>query len=304
MAAHGRCRSSAITRASTIATQKAPPAAAALLQGTTPLLIVLGSALLPGERLRWWHVGGAALGFAGVRLADQCRRQDVGSTLDESSVLPQSHRRRRGALGPLFGRLAHPARRADRALGMFYAASSACRACRASLFETWVIADAGEWLAIAGLGFLPMGLAIYFWDFGLKRGDIQALGAFSYAEPFIGAVLVAVVTHATLSINLLWSGALITVGAVLASASLWQATPAKPLTAPIAAPSNLSTLIDLQDAVARLGGKILSALEHEPALTPVERHQLERLLAVAERLWDELEAADTRVPAAEYALAA
>ena len=48
------------------ATQKAPAAAAALLQGTTPLMIVIGSAVLPGERLRWWHVVGACLGFCGV----------------------------------------------------------------------------------------------------------------------------------------------------------------------------------------------------------------------------------------------
>ena len=37
------------------ATQRAPAAPAAMLQGTTPLLIVLGSAFLPGERLRWYH---------------------------------------------------------------------------------------------------------------------------------------------------------------------------------------------------------------------------------------------------------
>ena len=66
-----------------------------------------------------------------------------------------------------------------------------------------------------------MGLAIYFWDYGMKRGDIQALGAFSYVEPFIGAVLVTLFTSEALDWNLLWSGTLVLGGAVLASASLW-----------------------------------------------------------------------------------
>ena len=37
----------------------APPVDASLIAYLWPLLIVLGSALLPGERLRWWHGAGA-----------------------------------------------------------------------------------------------------------------------------------------------------------------------------------------------------------------------------------------------------
>jgi drug/metabolite transporter (DMT)-like permease len=48
------------------AVQKAPATPAALLQGCPPLLIVFGSALLPGERLRSWHVLGAMAGLVGV----------------------------------------------------------------------------------------------------------------------------------------------------------------------------------------------------------------------------------------------
>jgi hypothetical protein len=82
------------------------------------------------------------------------------------------------------------------ALGMFYAASAAVSFVAHLALEDWVQPNGAEWLAMAALGCLPMGLAIYFWDHGLKRGDIQALGAFSYVEPFIGAVLVAVFTTA------------------------------------------------------------------------------------------------------------
>src|SRR5690606_594138 len=41
---------------------------ASLIAYLWPLLIVLGSALMPGERLQWHHVAGALLGFAGAAL--------------------------------------------------------------------------------------------------------------------------------------------------------------------------------------------------------------------------------------------
>ena len=73
------------------------------------------------------------------------------------------------------------------ALGMFYGASSLVALFLHLPFEQWVTPEPNEWLVIAGMGLLPMGLAIYFWDFGVKKGDIQALGVFAYTEPFIGA---------------------------------------------------------------------------------------------------------------------
>ena len=48
------------------ALRRAPPAEASLIAYLWPLLIVLFSALLPGERLRARHILGAALGFAGA----------------------------------------------------------------------------------------------------------------------------------------------------------------------------------------------------------------------------------------------
>ena len=44
----------------------APPVEASLIAYLWPLLIVVFSALLPGERLRWYHLLGALLGLAGT----------------------------------------------------------------------------------------------------------------------------------------------------------------------------------------------------------------------------------------------
>src|SRR5690606_28703250 len=51
-----------------MALRNAPPVEASLINYLWPLLIVLFSALLPGERLRWFHVAGAAMGLAGTAL--------------------------------------------------------------------------------------------------------------------------------------------------------------------------------------------------------------------------------------------
>src|SRR5690349_8089117 len=50
------------------ALRNAPAVEASLIAYLWPLLIVLGSALMPGERLAWNHVAGALLGLAGTFL--------------------------------------------------------------------------------------------------------------------------------------------------------------------------------------------------------------------------------------------
>ena len=40
-----------------------------------------------------------------------------------------------------------------------------------------------------GLGIGPVGAAFFAWDHGVKRGDIRALGALSYASPLLSTLL-------------------------------------------------------------------------------------------------------------------
>ncbi len=205
------------------ATQRAPPTSAALLQGTTPLMIVIGSAFLPGERLRWWHLVGVALGMAGVLQLVSTGGND--SVVDGSFYLALVGIA--AALWGLYSLLSRTlAEVPSSALGTFYVVSAIVSFCGHFAIENWVQPEPSALLAMAALGIFPMGLAIYFWDYGLKRGDIQALGAFSYVEPFIGAVLVALLAHGVLELSLLWSGLLVVGGALCASANLWLPRPA------------------------------------------------------------------------------
>jgi drug/metabolite transporter (DMT)-like permease len=206
------------------ATQLAPPGPAALLQGTTPLMIMLGSAFLPGERLRWWHLLGGGLGFIGMGMLVESGG-GTGSGGD-----PVFHLTLIGIAAALWGIYSVATRSLPQvpssALGVFYVAGSIlCLMAHFSL-EDWVTPTWTELGAIAGLGLLPMGLAIYLWDFGCKHGDIQALGALSYIEPFIGAALVALLTSGALEPRLVWAGCLVIGGAIIASSSLWRTEPA------------------------------------------------------------------------------
>jgi drug/metabolite transporter (DMT)-like permease len=87
-------------------------------------------------------------------------------------------------------------------------------------------ASATEWLAVAGLGLLPVGAAFYAWDYGVKHGDIMVLGAASYTAPLLStlALLVAGLASPHWSIGL--ACILITLGAVIAAKDMIFRKPA------------------------------------------------------------------------------
>ena len=202
------------------AVQKAPAAPAALLQGCTPLLIVVGSALLPGERLRWWHILGAVAGLGGVwaLVAGDCAAPAADTD-------PGFYLGIVGAAAALWGVYSLLTRTLSKVptsvMGAFYAATAAMAGLGHLLFETWAMPSAGEWAAIVALGLLPIGLALYLWDHGIKRGDLQALGVFSYVEPFLGVVLVVMLGRGDFGWSLVVAGVLIVGGATLAARSAW-----------------------------------------------------------------------------------
>jgi len=204
------------------AVHRVPATPAALLHGATPLFIVLGSALLPGERLRWWHLAGAALGAGGMFWLVDGGSGDLAVDDDAAFYLACI-----GMAAGLWGVYSLVSRRfgdvPSGAMGTFYAAAALLAGMAHLTFETWVTPNPQQVAIIVALGLLPMGLALYFWDYGVKRGDIQALGATSYVEPLIGAFLVVAAGQGLFHWTMLLAGMLIIGGSVLAAGSLWGA---------------------------------------------------------------------------------
>jgi drug/metabolite transporter (DMT)-like permease len=197
------------------ALQLAPPAEANLVNYLWPLLIVLLSAPLAGERLGWPHLVGAALGFAGVALLAFGRGASFAGGHLTGYLL---------ALGCAFTWSLYSvlSRRfgetpTDAIAGFCAAASLLSLACHLLFEPTVWPASATAWLAVIALGLGPTGTAFYLWDHAVKRGDIRALGALSYAAPILSTVLLVVCGLAQPSAALVLAALLVTAGAVLAS---------------------------------------------------------------------------------------
>jgi drug/metabolite transporter (DMT)-like permease len=193
----------------------APPAEAGLIAYLWPLLIVLFSGLLPGEKLRPGHVAGALIAFAGAALilaggiADGVEGTLVGYgfallcalTWSGYSVLS----RRLGATPTA-------------SVAVFCVATAALSLGGHVAFEQTAWPETGwGWAAIAGLGLGPVGLAFYTWDIGVKRGDIQLLGTASYAAPLLSTLVLMVGGYAEARREVLLAAVLITLGALLAA---------------------------------------------------------------------------------------
>ncbi|TWD53523.1 EamA domain-containing membrane protein RarD [Agrobacterium vitis] len=207
------------------ALRNAPAVEAGLIAYLWPLLIVFGSALLPGERLRWYHVVGALAGLCGTVLIIGKN----GLSFDPAYSLGYSAA---GLCALTWSTYSLATRRfeavsTDVVTGFCLATALLSLLCHLVLEQTLWPEMASQWLAVVGLGLLPVGLAFYAWDFGVKNGDIQILGAASYAAPLLSTLILIAFGFAEPSLRILAACVLITGGAVLAASGMLRRS-AKP----------------------------------------------------------------------------
>jgi drug/metabolite transporter (DMT)-like permease len=194
----------------------APPAEAGLVNYLWPLLIVLFSALLPGERLAAHHVIGALLGLAGTIVLFAGRGLS-GSLLAYLPGLSAAFAAAFiwGAYSVLSRRLA--AVPTDAVAG-FCAATSLLAAICHRLFEQTVWPqNSVQWFAVIALGIGPVGAAFYAWDIGMKRGDIRVIGAAAYATPLLSTGLLILAGYAEMATTLVVAAILIAGGGLIAA---------------------------------------------------------------------------------------
>lgn len=209
------------------ALRNAPAVEAGLIAYLWPLLIVVGSAMLPGEKLRWYHIAGALSGLAGTFLivARNGLSFDGAYTIGYAAAFLCAFTWSGYSL--LTRRF--EAASTDVVTGFCLATSVLSFLCHLGL-ETTVWPETGfEWFAVAGLGLLPVGAAFYAWDFGVKNGDIQILGAASYAAPLLSTLNLILTGYAEPSWRIAIACVLVTGGAVLAARDMIFR--AKPVTA-------------------------------------------------------------------------
>jgi drug/metabolite transporter (DMT)-like permease len=203
------------------ALRRAPPVEASLIAYLWPLLIVVLSATLPGERLRWHHILGALLGLAGTILivtggaalsvdADYIPGYAAAfvCAVTWSTYSVMSRRFSEVPTGAVAG---------------FCLVTAAISAVAHLLSEETVWPATGaQWLAVLALGLMPVGAAFYVWDYGVKRGDIQVIGASAYAAPLLSTAILIVTGFAEATSTIGIAALLIAGGAVLASRDMFR----------------------------------------------------------------------------------
>jgi len=201
------------------ALRNAPAVEASLIAYLWPLFIVLGSALMPGERLRWYHVGGALLGLAGTVLIVT---RGGGVAFDSRYVFGYAMAGVCAFLWSGYSLLSRRFPTVPTSIVTWFCAATAALSllCHLLLEETVLPDTSGQWLAVIGLGLMPVGAAFYAWDIGVKRGNIQVLGAASYAAPLLSTLILIAAGVAEPSLRIVAACLLITAGAALAAKSM------------------------------------------------------------------------------------
>jgi drug/metabolite transporter (DMT)-like permease len=201
------------------ALRNAPAVEASLIAYLWPLLIVVGSALLPGEKLRWHHLAGALLGLAGAFLIVS---KDGGLDFDRSYATGYAAALVCALVWSSYSLLSRRFPAVPTSVVTWFCAATAVLSfiCHMLLEQTVWPEGWSQWLAVAGLGLMPVGAAFYAWDHGVKHGNIQVLGAASYAAPLLSTLVLIAAGVADATPRILAACALITAGAVLAAKSM------------------------------------------------------------------------------------
>ncbi len=201
------------------ALRNAPAVEASLIAYLWPLLIVVGSALLPGERLRWYHLAGSALGLGGAFLIVT---RGGSLSFDAQYAFGYAMAGLCAVTWSAYSLLSRRFPAVPTSVVTWFCAATAVLSllCHLGLEETVWPATTGQWLAVIGLGLMPVGAAFYAWDHGVKHGNIQVLGAASYAAPLLSTLVLIVAGAAEPTATILIACVLITAGAVLAAKSM------------------------------------------------------------------------------------
>jgi drug/metabolite transporter (DMT)-like permease len=207
-----------------LALRFAPPAEAGLLNYLWPLLIVLFSSLLPGERLAPHHIIGAVLGLAGTVLLFA---GNSGSGFAPSQLPGLIAAFVAAFVWAAYSVMSRKLKSVPTdAVAGFCLATALLATLVHAMVETTVWPETpAQWLAIVALGVGPVGAAFYAWDIGMKRGDIRVLGAASYATPLLSTAFLMLAGFAKPSVAIAIAAVLIAGGGLVAARDMiWKSS--------------------------------------------------------------------------------
>ncbi len=192
----------------------APAVEVSLLAYLWPLLIVLLSAFLPGEKLRAQYIVGALVALAGCwllisRNADGFAWQNLPGYLVALSC---------ALIWSSYSVLSRLVRSVPTdAVGWFCGVTAILALICHLLWEETVWPEGVlQWIGVVGLGLGPVGVAFFTWDHGVKHGNIQLLGTLAYSAPLISVILLILAGFGEATVAVLSASILIVIGSLIA----------------------------------------------------------------------------------------
>src|SRR6202171_3943251 len=204
-----------------LALRFAPPAEAGLLNYLWPLLIVLFSSFLPGERLAPHHIIGALLGLAGTVLLFA---GNSGGGFAPGQIPGLAAAFVAAFVWAAYSVMSRKLKAVPTdAVAGFCLATAILGGRVHGLVETTIWPETPtQWLAIIALGVGPVGAAFFAWDIGMKRGDIRVLGAASYATPLLSTSFLILAGFAKPSVTIAIAAVLIAGGGLIAAKDMFR----------------------------------------------------------------------------------
>ncbi|NQY93317.1 MAG: EamA family transporter [Campylobacteraceae bacterium] len=197
------------------ALKSAPAVEANLINYLWPLLIVLFSAFLPNEKLKWFHIVGSLFGLLGAFLlvskngSLEFKAEYISGYIYAviAAVIWASY----SVISRKFSHIPTYS-----VTGFCIATAILSFICHL-LFETTVIPDFTQVIAIIILGLGPVGGAFYVWDYGMKNGDIKVLGSLAYFTPLLSTFILIIFSLAVMNQTIAIACFLIILGSLISS---------------------------------------------------------------------------------------
>jgi drug/metabolite transporter (DMT)-like permease len=200
------------------ALKNAPVVEANLLNYLWPLLIVLLSSLLPNERLRWFHAVGAIFGLVGAfLLVSKNGSLELNSQYIWGYAFAILAAFTWSSYSVISKKISHIPTYS--VTGFCIVTAFLSLLCHLA-FEQTVIPTTPQFIVAILIGLGPVGGAFYFWDYGMKNGDIKVLGSLAYFIPLLSTFLLIIFSSAQMSSSIAIACILIVCGSLISSKEL------------------------------------------------------------------------------------
>ncbi|RXJ63439.1 EamA family transporter [Halarcobacter anaerophilus] len=198
-----------------VAIKNAPAVEANLLNYLWPLLIVVFSAFLPNERLRWFHILGTLLALCGAFLL-----VSKGSSLDFEEEFTKGYTS--AIVAALIWSSYSVISKTLKHIPTYAVAGFCLLTAILSLIahlalEETVIPSYSQLFASIMLGLGPVGGAFYLWDYAVKNGDIKILGSLAYLAPLLSTLILVFIGISDLTVSVILACIFIILGSIVSS---------------------------------------------------------------------------------------